>query len=339
MAQLDFIKEIAKYSLENDKDKLVSTFNDLIEYAKKTNKTNFALQMQAIIRDSLKKSNTNQNILPLTKKISLPVEENDYYELILEKLFSEYKFDNIIINDSVKQSLDYLVKEHKEFEKLKKYDLPLSNKILLYGPSGCGKTLAAYVISGELNKVLLVINLGAVVSSKLGETSKNLAKIFKNASIEDSIIFFDEFDSLGKLRDYSQDHGEMKRVVNTILQLFDYLPEKNLVIAATNKVEMIDDAILRRFDLKLDFPLPDKRQIRELINKTIKSGKFIPNNKKDLSKIINFALGLSYYDIKKSLIETIKKSLLENMEVKDKIIFDTKCWFNLIIKEKERKIK
>lgn len=334
MAQLDFIKEIAKYSLENDKDKLVSTFNELIEHAKKTNKISFALQLQAIIRDSLRKEKTNQNISSLTKKISLPIEENDYYELILEKLVSDYSFNNIVINSSIRKALDNLVKEHKEFDKIKKFDLPISNKILLYGPSGCGKTLAAYVIAGELQKTLLVINLGAIVSSKLGETSKNLAKIFKRASIENSIIFIDEFDSLGKIRDYSQDHGEMKRVVNTILQLFDYLPESNLLVAATNKEEMIDDALIRRFDMKLELPLPNKKQIRELINLTIKSGKFVPNNKNDITKIINRSLGLSYYAIQKTLIESIKESLLKNLEIEDKIVFDTKYWLEIIQKEK-----
>jgi SpoVK/Ycf46/Vps4 family AAA+-type ATPase len=133
--------------------------------------------------------------------------------------------------------------------------------LLLHGPSGCGKTLASYVIAGELNKMMVVVNLGAIVSSKLGETSKNLAKIFRRAAAEDCIIFIDEFDSLGKVRDYSQDHGEMKRVVNTILQLFDYLPQSNIVIAATNQKDMLDDALLRRFDFSIEFGLPNDKQI------------------------------------------------------------------------------
>ncbi|WP_400260912.1 AAA family ATPase [Sphingobacterium sp. SG20118] len=100
-------------------------------------------------------------------------------------------------------------------------------------------------------KMIIVVHLSAIVSSKLGETSKNLAKIFRKAAQEDCIIFIDEFDSLGKVRDYSQDHGEMKRVVKTILQLFDYLPQSSMVIAATNQKEMLDEALLRRFDLFL----------------------------------------------------------------------------------------
>src|SRR5207237_2216963 len=135
----------------------------------------------------------------------------------------------------------------------------------------------------EIKKMMVVINIRAIVSSKLGETSKNLSNVFRKAALEDSIIFLDEFDSLGKVRDYSQDHGEMKRVVNTILQLFDYLPQSSIVIAATNQFDMIDEALLRRFDTSIRFDLPDEKQIRELITLTLKNGQF----KFDKSKLLD----------------------------------------------------
>ena len=149
---------------------------------------------------------------------------------------------------------------------ISKFQLPIINKILFHGPSGTGKTLASYVLAGELHKMIYVVNLGAIVSSKLGETSKNIAKLFRKAAIDDCIIFLDQFDSLGKARDYNQDHGEMKRIVNTILQLFDYFPQSSIVIAATNQLNMIDKALLRRFDVNLRFDLPNENQIKELIN-------------------------------------------------------------------------
>ena len=93
--------------------------------------------------------------------------------------------------------------------------IPEKKITCIIGPSGCGKTLASYVIASELEKIMVVINLGAIVSSRLGETSKNLSKVFKRSANEDLIIFFDEFDSLRKIRDYDQDQGEMKRIENT----------------------------------------------------------------------------------------------------------------------------
>jgi SpoVK/Ycf46/Vps4 family AAA+-type ATPase len=213
---------------------------------------------------------------------------------------------------------------------------PVSNKLLLYGPSGCGKTLASYVIAGELDKMMVVINLGAIVSSKLGETSKNLSKIFKKAATEDCIIFLDEFDSLGKIRDYSQDHGEMKRVVNTILQLFDYLPQNSIVIAATNQKDMLDDALLRRFDNIIGFELPNEADIKNLIELTLKNGNFKFDNKSAANRIIKQSIGLSYYSIQKTLITAIKRTLFASAEPK-KILsaqINTSIWKQLVETEK-----
>src|SRR5690554_1626105 len=163
---------------------------------------------------------------------------------------------------------------------------------------------------------MYVVYLGAIVSSKLGETSKNLTKVFKKAAQEDSIIFIDEFDSLGKIRDYNQDHGEMKRVVNTILQLFDYLPQNSIVIAATNQLQMIDDALLRRFDLKVNLELPNKTQIRELITKTLQKSPFKFTTNQELTEIVNLSQGLSFYIIQKSIVTSIKKTLFSNNRLK-----------------------
>src|SRR5690606_20176904 len=239
------------------------------------------------------------------------LQERETDELILEKLTSDYSIDNLVCTESAREKLKSFLEEHRNIDLLSKYELPISNKLLLYGPSGCGKTLASYVIAGELKKIMIVVNLGAIVSSKLGETSKNLSKIFRKASQEDCIIFIDEFDSLGKVRDYNQDHGEMKRVVNTILQLFDYLPQTSMVICATNQKEMLDDALLRRFDLAISLELPDLHQIQKLIQLVLKGGQFSFDNKVSMKKLIENAEGLSYYSIQKTLINAIKRSLFE----------------------------
>jgi len=171
--------------------------------------------------------------------------------------------------------------------------------------------LASYVLVGELEKMMVVVNLGAIVSSKLGETSKNLAKIFRRAASEDCIIFIDEFDSLGKVRDYGQDHGEMKRVVNTILQLFEYLPQNSIVIAATNQKEMLDDALLRRFDFSIEFGLPTEKQIVDLVLLTLKKGNYSFDNATKAKQVMKKAVGLSYFSIQKTLITALKRSLFK----------------------------
>jgi AAA+ superfamily predicted ATPase len=338
MSQFEYIKDLAKYGLENDQEKLLAVLTELIEHSKKSKKINFALQLQSLLKDSIRQ----QQVSGLTKvgsiQHSLKEEDREVSEFIIEKVTSDYKFENLICNDTVKDDLGYFIEEHQRIDLLRSFELPVANKILLHGPSGCGKTLASYVIAGELNKMMYVINLGAIVSSKLGETSKNLAKIFRRAASEDSVIFLDEFDSLGKVRDYSQDHGEMKRVVNTILQLFDYLPQTSIVIAATNQKNFLDNALLRRFDLNIQFDLPNQKQIESLISLTLKNGKFTFDNKRTASSLVKSCLGLSYYSIQKTLITAIKRSLFE--KTVEKVIpltakIKTSVWKDLIVYEKK----
>ena len=336
MAQLDYIKEIAKYGLENDQERLLSVLNELIEHSKKTKKLNFAIQLQSILKNSLRLQKSNGLTKVGSETHLNRIEDKELSELILEKITSDYSLDNIISDEKVYNELKFFIEEHNKIEILQKFDLPVSNKVLLYGPSGCGKTLASFVIAGELDKMMVVINLGAIVSSKLGETSKNLSKIFKKAATEDCIIFLDEFDSLGKIRDYSQDHGEMKRVVNTILQLFDYLPQNSIVIAATNQKDMLDDAILRRFDNIIGFELPNEAEIKKLIELTLRNGNFKFDNKAAANRIIKQSIGLSYYSIQKTLITAIKRTLFASTETKNIISsqIKTSIWKQLVETEK-----
>lgn len=334
MGQIDYIKEIARYGLENDREGLLKSLNQFIEYYKESKKINLALQLQSLIKDSNRSSGF------LTKVGSdhyfNQQNEREVNDLVIDKVKSEYRLGNLVIDSEVRNELNHFIKENNSIELLRKFDLPVSNKLLLHGPSGCGKTLASYVIAGELNKPMYVVNLGAIVSSKLGETSKNLTKVFKKAALEDSIIFIDEFDSLGKVRDYDQDHGEMKRVVNTILQLFDYLPQSSIVIAATNQENMIDEALLRRFDVNLQFSLPNKAQIEELIQLTLKKGDFTLPSKPALSKIVKQCEGLSYYSVQKTLINAIKRTLFKQLG--DKKLghkIDVSVWSELIELEKK----
>lgn len=336
MQQIDYIKEIAKYGLENDQEKLLFTLNELIEHSKQTKKVNFALQLQSILKDAIRQQQTNGIAKLGSPKHILREEDREISDFILEKLTSDYRFPNLVCSEAVHSELAYFIEEHRSIELLHRYDLPVSNKVLFHGPSGCGKTLAAYVLAGELAKMMIVINLGAIVSSKLGETSKNLAKIFRRAATEDCIVFMDEFDTLGKVRDYSQDHGEMKRVVNTILQLFDYLPQSSIVIAATNQKDMIDDALLRRFDLSVKLELPDETHINELVNKTLASSSFTFDSKTKAKKVIKESLGLSYYTIQKTLLTAIKRSLFSKYDSQQKSQkIQTSIWADLINQERK----
>ena len=337
MGQNDYIKDLAVYSLENNQELLQQTLRELIEYSRKAKRTNLAIQLQSILQDGIRKQN-----LASIKAVGSPSyytaqEEKALDDLVLEKITSDYTMQDLICSEEVRSNLNYFLNEQKKVDFLNMLDLPVSNKLLLFGPSGCGKTLTSYIISGELKRVMYVINLGAIVSSKLGETSKNLSMLFKRAASEDSIIFLDEFDSIGKVRDYDHDHGEMKRVVNTLLQLFDFLPKKTIVIAATNQIQMIDPALRRRFDLTLELDIPNETSVHSLVEHVLSGTNFVFDKPAKAKTLENKCVGLSYYVIQKTLITAIKRSIL-NMDkdiLPQKIKIETSVWEQLIEQEKQ----
>lgn len=179
-------------------------------------------------------------------------------------------FQDIVFDENLAVQVERFLREYEHLEILNKYGLPVVNKLLLFGKSGCGKTMTAKAIANKLGKKLKTINLGNIVSSKLGETSRNISAAFKMVETQEAVLFFDEFDSLGKERNYDNtDSSEMKRVVNTMIQLIDSLPENTIIIAATNQIDLIDEALIRRFELKLEFHNPSKIDLDRLYDQLI----------------------------------------------------------------------
>ncbi len=172
---------------------------------------------------------------------------------------SPVNLEDVVFDSDLQDQINDFLDEYEHREILERYQLPVANKLFLYGKSGCGKTMTARALSSRLQKKLYIVNLSTIVSSRLGETAKNLSSLFKSVEHKKAILFFDEFDSLGSMRDYdNNDTSEMKRVVNTILQLIDSFPLDSILIGATNQIQLIDEALLRQFDLKLEFKTPSK---------------------------------------------------------------------------------
>lgn len=171
-------------------------------------------------------------------------------------------FEKVHLSANNKKQLEQLLKEYKYAERLAQYGLEVNHKILLFGHSGCGKTMTAKAIANTLQKNITILNLSNVVCSRIGETAQNIKQVFDKATRERSVLFLDEFDQIGKERSGDdKDVGEMRRLVNTIIQLIDYLPVYVLLICATNHKELIDTALLRRFQLQLEYDLPNKKQL------------------------------------------------------------------------------
>lgn len=215
---------------------------------------------------------------------------------------------DIILEAENEKNIQTLLKEYKYVEELSKYNLPINNKILLYGSSGCGKTTTAKAIAKALGKPLVILNLSNVVCSRIGETAQNVKQVFDKAAREKAVLFLDEFDQIGKERETDdKDVGEMRRLVNSIIQLIDYYPKNALLICATNHVEMIDKALLRRFQLRVNFEMPNQNVLDNYYDSILKD---FPEN----LKLINRKYDVSFAEAKDDALTQVKGILIENLE-------------------------
>lgn len=171
--------------------------------------------------------------------------------------------------------------EVRHAEALKRRRLDPRHKALLIGPPGNGKTVLATAIAVELGLPAYMVRYDDLISKTPGETSRNLLRLFSFAAREPSMLFFDEFDALGRERDNDQENGEMKRVVSTLLVQLDDVPSHVVCIAATNHAGMLDSAIWRRFNIRIELPRPKLERFAPFMQDEFKRFDFEP----DLTKV------------------------------------------------------
>jgi hypothetical protein len=209
-------------------------------------------------------------------------------------------------------AIEELLEEHRRQDVLRTYGLRASSKVLFFGPPGCGKTLAAEVIACELDLPLAIVRLDAMVSSYLGETSANLRKVFDFIDQYPLVALFDEFDALGKERADDSEHGELRRVVNAVLQMMDAYQGKSLLIAATNHEQILDSAVWRRFDDTLEFPLPDSKLLPQVLQLKLRGVR--RQFETDATEVVDIFKGLSPADVERIVRRAVKRMILKNQE-------------------------
>lgn len=199
-----------------------------------------------------------------------------------------------------------LLEEFRRGDTLRRHGLPLRQRLLFCGPPGCGKTLSAEAFANELGVELLIIRLDAVVSSFLGETAANLRTVIEAAERRACVLFFDEFDALARARTDVQEHGEIRRVVNSLLMLFDRFRGRGYLIASTNLEASLDNAIWRRFDEIVMFEPPSVARIRKMLS--LKTKNFIAGF--DIHAYAKELEGFSYAEVERVCIGGIKKAVM-----------------------------
>jgi SpoVK/Ycf46/Vps4 family AAA+-type ATPase len=168
------------------------------------------------------------------------------------------RLDELILPLPITQQVNQLVEEQHRADLLRAHGMQPRHRVLLSGPPGNGKTSVAEAIAEALAVQFFTVRYDALVGSYLGETNTRLARLFDYARTVPCVLFFDEFDSIGKERGDNHETGEIKRVVSFLLMQIDQLPSYVVAVAATNHAELLDRAVWRRFQLRLAMPQPSR---------------------------------------------------------------------------------
>jgi len=292
----DLLKRLFRAIASEDKTAIQSMLSVVVEEERKKGHTLLADQLQNITHKNNSQSPRIPPEIPaLSPKLSRDAISSAPSSGVLSKtpdthsltlLSSKQRFNHpfivtvprerlrhhMILSDAVEDRFRRIEKEYVARDRLAHHGLRYRQKILLYGTPGCGKTMGAERLAWNTGLTLVKVRFDAMVSSFLGETATNLREVFETASQTPCLLFIDECDAIAKSREDVQEVGEIKRVVNTFLQLLDeYEASNGLLVAATNLTKFLDEAVWRRFDDVIEVPKPTPAEIGAILKQTLSS--------------------------------------------------------------------
>lgn len=305
---MDYLPEVSRiidHGLTGNRAKLTAQVALLIKQLHKKGDTRSADALSN--RLLMVKENIKGNNIFLERPV--PVERDNRFPLA-DRM--EYASEEIwlALPEVLEQGIDRFLSYLKNKDKLILNNIPVNPTMLLYGPPGTGKSKLAAYIASKLGLPLVTARADALISSYLGATSKNIRMLMDYAQATPCVLFLDEFDALAKGRDDANEIGELKRVVVSLLQNIDML-EGVILIAATNHPHLLDKAVWRRFQYKIEIALPDNI-VRQKIAKKILHDVI---DKKTLDLFINLTEGASGADIENTVHEYLRETILNENNV------------------------
>lgn len=295
MATAQHIKALIKSHFDNEQERFITLALQMAAHEAKKGHTNLADD----IRKLVDKSKTNvRKLKPFNRELEGLVLEIEPQERLVD----------LIVSGSLKERIQRILIEYKQKEKLKRHGLGNRRKVLLTGPPGTGKTMTASIIAKELGLPLYIILMDKMVTKFMGETSAKLRQVFDTIAERRGIYLFDEFDAIGTERTMENDVGEMRRVLNSFLQFIERDDSESIIIAATNNLRLLDQALFRRFDDVLHYHLPTKEETVKLLENRLAEFK----GDLKLENFLNFTNNLSHAELSQACLDAIKETILND---------------------------
>lgn len=304
MARSDLLKQLFRGYKTNDQQAFMAAAREIVDDERKKSHVVLANELTKILENghsnSLFPNGRLNGLEPLPK-------DADRGATLLEIRSPRRFLADLVLPDSQRTELSEVLDEFRRWDVLDANGLKPRQRLLFCGPPGCGKTATAEALATELGMPMLYVRFDAVVSSLLGETAANLRKVFTYAERGSWVVLFDEFDAIGRSRDDLTEHGELKRVVNSFLQLLDSFSGRSLVIAATNFEQVLDPALWRRFDEVLRFERPDVEKIELLLRRLL--ARHLPPNP-PLREMASRLDGFAYADVERLCQDALRRHVL-----------------------------
>jgi SpoVK/Ycf46/Vps4 family AAA+-type ATPase len=218
---------------------------------------------------------------------------------------------SMVLPDALEKRLRRALLEQRQNTKLRHHNLRARRKLLFVGPPGTGKTMTAAALAGELHLPLFTILLEGVITKFMGETAAKLRMIFQAMTVEKGVYLFDEFDALGARRTHTNDVGEIRRVLNSFLQLLEKDDSDSIIIAATNHPDLLDKALFRRFDDVIEYNVPEQRTATQIIQSRLAQ---FNANAVDWSRISGELSDLSQGELVRASDEAAKHAILQGTD-------------------------
>ncbi len=256
MARGDLLINLVQASVAGDRSAVRSTVETIIAEEKSKQHTVLAERLTRAIRAN----GHNSMHLPSSDHVFRGRE-------CIAEITPRRKLDDMILSKTCRVAVNQMIEEQQRSSLLRAHGLDPRHRLLLVGPPGNGKTSLAEAIAESLAVSLFVVRYEAMIGSYLGETASRLKRVFDYVRTTPCVLFFDEFDAVGKERGDIHETGEIKRVVTSLLMQVDELPSYTVAVAATNHPELLDRAVWRRFQLRLDLPAPGKRELTKYFDR------------------------------------------------------------------------
>ena len=290
----------------------VATFLRRVARRERVDNPDLAAAINGVLRDAPTRSSPLRRESPT----AVPTDADSRLDLVRTEHPDPSEL-SLILPESLRRELGQLVAEREMPERLEAADLEPSRTVLFVGPPGVGKTLAARFVAAELGLPLLVLDLSSVMSSMLGRTGANIRQVIDFARNKQCVLLLDELDAIAKRRHDDLDIGELKRLVTVLLQQIDDWPaDAGLIVGATNHPELLDPAVWRRFDVVVEFPLPDDDARREAV--ALFSGGPLSAG---LLELATYSMrGMSFSDVERQLARARRVAALSDESVEEVLL-------------------